>query len=762
MPLTLSIRTKLFLAIVSILALSYAILLYVTIRHVNASLEQKMNEDLEANLRYAQGQYLAHANEIRSILQAPALFPQLHESILKRDRAALERSMVQWKENLPSVDILLVVGSDRVALAQITGKPCTPGCLRLFDVFDAAAQRRLPVIATEVVPTKLICDEFKDLCPPSGEGETMLLVVAVPVLDAAHRFLGCIVACDIVNQDTQIPYRAKQIFGKEVEIAISLKGKRIASTLHSDNDAPVQLPAAVIKRLEQGLPYRGEATIQGKIYKTAIEPITNQRGEFIGALSVALSREDFNNIRVDNLRNIIVSGVVGIILSFGMAFFVARGLTRPLKALLAGVRDLEEGRPPAPLATSMATSDEFAVLAGSFNMMLGALQDRDREISHKTKALEKANLQLVEFNAELGRRVNERTADLKIEMGRLEAILTSLTEGVIVTDRENRVILFNPAAQKLFNVLPYRLIGRPFDALCDTGEFCVLRQFIQEMEAAPERTSRDAEVAVGDKRLKVNMAPLSDESGEFAGVVMSLRDVTLEGEVDRIKSEFISTVSHELKTPLTSMQGSLDFILEKGEHLSDTERELLNICRRNTSRLMRLISDILDLTKIESGRMQFSLKPTSLQELVTSSIEELTGFAANRLISIRNEIPDGLPPAFVDGDRLIQVITNLLANAIKFSPEGESVTISAECSGSHLTVSVSDNGRPISGPDRERLFRRFQQLDGSDRREHGGTGLGLAICKEIVEQHHGRIFYRPGEGGGNLFTFTVPVYGEEA
>jgi signal transduction histidine kinase len=88
--------------------------------------------------------------------------------------------------------------------------------------------------------------------------------------------------------------------------------------------------------------------------------------------------------------------------------------------------------------------------------------------------------------------------------------------------------------------------------------------------------------------------------------------------------------------------------------------------------------------------------------------------------------------------------------------------VNAECSGSHLAVSVSDNGRPISGPDRERLFKRFQQLDGSDRREHGGTGLGLAICKEIVEQHHGRIFYRPGEGGGNLFTFTVPVYGEEA
>jgi hypothetical protein len=760
MKFTLSIRSKLFLSILFILVFSYAILLYATIRHVNASLEQKMDEDLEADLRYAQSQYLAHANEIRATLQTPALTSQIHQAIRQNDRKTLENAVVQWKNSLPSVDILVVTDEGRTAMVQLSGKICAPSCLKLYDVFEAVVQRRHPVISTELVPNKILCENFKEFCPPQIDGDTMLLVVAVPIIDASDRFLGCIIACDIVNQDAKIPYRAKEIFGKEVEIAISLRGERIASTLRNEEDIPATLPAGVLARLEKKLPYRGEATIGNKVYKTAFEPITNIKGDFIGSLSVSLSREDFNRIRVDNLRNIIVSGVAGIILAFGMAIVIARHLTRPLKALMTGVQDLEEGRIPKPLTMQVAVSDEFAKLAGSFNMMLDALQERDREISHKTRALEKANEQLVELNEQLGKRVSDRTAELTMEMGRLEAILTSLVEGVVVTDRDNRVILFNPAAQGIFNVLPYRVIGKSFDSLCELVGGSTLRQYVQEMGLAAKRGVREDEISTGEKRLKVSLAPLSDDKGAFAGVVMSLRDVTIEGAVDRMKTEFISTVSHELKTPLTSMKGSLDFLLERGKHLSETERELLTICRRNTARLMRLINDILDITKIESGGAEFIFKPHHIRDLVVCSAEELATLATARGIVLDNEVASDLPPVFVDGDRIIQVITNLLSNAIKFSPEGGTITISAARNNNHVAVSVADDGRSVEWSDREKLFKRFQQLDGSDSREHGGTGLGLAICKEIVERHHGRIRYTDREHGGNVFTFTVPVHGE--
>jgi hypothetical protein len=763
MTFTLSIRSKLFLSILFILVVSYTILLYATIRHVNASLEQKMDEDLEANLRYAQGQYLVHANEIRAALQTPALTSQLHQGIRKGDRTALEKALVQWKNGLPSVDILLIADEKQHPLAQISGKLCTPRCLQLFDVFKVAAERRQPVITTELVPTRVICEDFRALCPPNAdeEGETMLLVVAVPAIDAANRFSGCIIAADIINQDSQIPYRAKQIFGTDVEIAITLRGERIASTLKNEKAPPPALPADVLERLAKGLPYRGEVTIGDRVYKTAFEPITNIRGEFIGSLSVSLSRENFNQIRIDNLRNIIVSGVIGIILAFGMAILFARHLTLPLKALLTGVRDLEEGRTAKPLTMQVAVSDEFATLAGSFNMMLETLQEREREISHKTRALEKANEQLVQLNEELGQRVAERTAELRMEMGRLETILTSLVEGIVVTDRENRIMLFNPAAQRIFNLLPFKVMGHSFDTLSELAHVGMLRQYVHEMGTAAQPSVREEEIDAGEKRLKVSLAPLSDETGAFAGVVMSLRDITMEGAVDRMKTEFISTVSHELKTPLTSMKGSLDFLLERGSNLSETERELLVICLRNTSRLMRLINDILDITKIESGGVAFALKPNSMGQLVTDAVEELASLAAARRIVLFTEVESNLPLVYVDSDRIIQVITNLLANAIKFSPEGSQITISAVRTESHVAVSVADNGKSIEWSDREKLFKRFQQLDGSDRREHGGTGLGLAICKEIVERHHGRISYCEGEHGGNVFTFTVPVHGEE-
>ena len=242
---------------------------------------------------------------------------------------------------------------------------------------------------------------------------------------------------------------------------------------------------------------------------------------------------------------------------------------------------------------------------------------------------------------------------------------------------------------------------------------------------------------------------------------MSLRDVTMEEEVDRMKTEFISTVSHELKTPLTSMKGSLQFIMNKGKWLTDTERELLTICLRNTDRLIRLINDILDISKIEAGRVEFTMKPQSIGELVIYSIEEIKSFAMSRNISIINCIGDEVPHIYGDHDRLVQVLTNLLSNSVKFSPAGQVVMVSAVKQGNYVAVSVADHGKVIVWSDRDKLFKKFQQLETSSGGERGGTGLGLAICKEIVERHHGKIYYEMGATGGNVFTFTVPVYEEQ-
>ena len=213
---------------------------------------------------------------------------------------------------------------------------------------------------------------------------------------------------------------------------------------------------------------------------------------------------------------------------------------------------------------------------------------------------------------------------------------------------------------------------------------------------------------------------------------MSIRDVTHEEEVDRMKTEFISTVSHELKTPLTSMKGSLQLILGKGEGLTETERELIRVCHRNTDRLIRLINDILDISKIEAGRVDLNVKPESINNLVSYSLDELAGFAQEKGVALKNSVNLEGVPVLGDHDRLIQVLTNLLSNAVKFSPPGKTVTVTAHRDGDFMLVSVIDEGKSIERADREMLFQKFPQLRGGQARELISTDSGLPSARKLL------------------------------
>jgi signal transduction histidine kinase len=173
-----------------------------------------------------------------------------------------------------------------------------------------------------------------------------------------------------------------------------------------------------------------------------------------------------------------------------------------------------------------------------------------------------------------------------------------------------------------------------------------------------------------------------------------------------------------------------------------------------------MIGEILDISGIESGRMAFTFKPFSIGEVSVYAIDEIKSYAMGRNITIVNSIGEHLPLVYGDSDRTIQVITNLLSNAVKFSPQGKVVMVTAEQEGNYVTVSVADRGTVIKRPDRGKLFKKFQQIESTERGKVGGTGLGLAICKEIVERQHGRIFYTAAEEQGNTFSFTLPIIGE--
>ncbi|NMC74302.1 MAG: HAMP domain-containing protein [Geobacteraceae bacterium] len=756
----LSIRVKLFLSILLAIIASYSVLLITTLRNIDASFEEKISRDLEANLRFVRYQLFTGANQVKYALLLPASQVKTKEYLLRRDTAGLSGVLRDIKESLPFLRFAVFVDSSAKVLASLNGER-NGFPFELKSLAESALSKREPVLSCETASPALFqqAGDARALSPEKSGDSLLVAAVAIPIIHDTGRVVGSLVSGIPITKNAVLPYRLQEAFGSDLHLAFLQRNLKPFHGAGDDFDLPDATVRAILPVLATGSTYRGEVRIGDTPFKAAFEPIRTVRGDMIGSLSVALSREYFTRMRKDRFDGILASALFGALFSLIIAYFASRHFAVPLKELSRGVQCIEAGN--LDFRVAIDSPDEFGALAGSFNRMADTLRERDTTIKNKTLDLEVLNRCLHEMNELLESNVAERTAELAMEKGRLEAILTSMAEGMVVTDRENRVILFNPAAQRIFGIAPYKMIGRHVENIDVKGGFHHVVNSIRDMRTGDLLTGGEKDITVGQKKLRVSLSPLLDKSWEFAGIVMSIRDVTHEDEVNRMKTEFISTVSHELKTPLTSMKGSLQIILGRGEGFTETERELLRVCLRNTDRLIRLISDILDISKMESGNYELSMKPLSLEKLVDESVAEIRAFAEEHGIPVVNGIDPGLPLAFGNHDRLVQVLTNLLSNAVKFSPRGKEVRVDARTEGDFIVVSVHDRGKAIERKDRDKLFHKFSQLGGANNGERGGTGLGLAICREIIELHHGTIYYRTGSGGGNTFCFTVPVCGEQ-
>ena len=249
--------------------------------------------------------------------------------------------------------------------------------------------------------------------------------------------------------------------------------------------------------------------------------------------------------------------------------------------------------------------------------------------------------------------------------------------------------------------------------------------------------------------------PDVDSQGKVKGFFAMIEDITERKAIEQMKSEFVSVASHEMRTPLTAIHGVLK-LMATG-HLgkfTDRGQEMIRIAVRNTDRLVRLINDVLDLERMESGREIIEKEQSTTANLIKQAVNITQEMAQQQQIIIETE-PNSITLS-VDSDRILQTLTNLLSNAIKFSPSGSKIWISATKQDNKVIFSVKDQGRGIPQDKLETIFERFQQVDASDSRKKGGTGLGLAICRHIVEQHGGKIWAKSTVGKGSTFFFTLP------
>lgn len=357
---------------------------------------------------------------------------------------------------------------------------------------------------------------------------------------------------------------------------------------------------------------------------------------------------------------------------------------------------------------------------------------------------------------------NERIKkDLAEAKARLESMLHSMAEGVIGLDNKKEVTLINPAARLILGLYEVKL-GMSFKEI-------LRQQHIPDIfrDVSPGKDSRFITKEINfildnkQKVIRFYIAQVFDGLGKPGGWIILLADITKEKEIDRMKSEFVSTTSHELRTPLTAIKESIMLVLDGTAGATTPEQaHFLSIAKRNINRLTDLISDLLDISKIETGKLQLKKIKSDIKSVIIKGLTPLYILAKQNGLVLRHEFEERLVSVECDPERIIQVITNLVGNSIKFTPKNGTIIVSCRLDKSFIEISVEDTGIGIDEDNIPKLFTRFDQLDASLTRRPGGTGLGLAICKELVEMHGGKIWVESKPKKGSKFIFTLPVASE--
>ena len=382
-------------------------------------------------------------------------------------------------------------------------------------------------------------------------------------------------------------------------------------------------------------------------------------------------------------------------------------------------------------------------------------------------------------NGELFRLIRDQAENLggmlrsqQIEASRSNAMLEGVADGVLVTDSTGQITLFNDAAQEVLELQQEQVVGRSLDHFMGLfGESAqAWTETIQRWSRNPQNALHSEmyseQIILEDGRvISVHLAPVNVQS-EFLGTVSIFRDITHQVEVDRLKSEFVATVSHELRTPMTPIKGYVEFLLMGGAgDINEQQQQFLGIIKSNIDRLSILVNDLLDVSRIEAGKVALSFQPIDLQELINDAMVDVQRktIEAEMNLPFELQIPSDLPSVYGDVERIRQILSNLLDNAYKYSPDGSMVTITAKHQNSEIQVTIKDQGIGIFPDEHERIFERFFRGENHFVMATAGTGLGLPIVRELVEMHSGRIWVEssgvPGEG--SAFIFTLPIFSPE-
>jgi two-component system phosphate regulon sensor histidine kinase PhoR len=437
-----------------------------------------------------------------------------------------------------------------------------------------------------------------------------------------------------------------------------------------------------------------------------------------GVLRVARPLKDLEALRRSVRRIVSSGGLLAIALAWALAMLIAHWVARPLTGIAAVAGRIAAGDLTA--RASETARDEIGAVGRTLNAMA----------------------------EELRRRLGE----LEDQRDQARAMLESMAEGVCALDADGRVLWMNPTARELFQLRA----AAPGQRLTELVRQPELESLVREVLTRRRTVVRELHLLSGQERaVQVHAAPCGT-GGSGAAMVLVAHDVTEIRRLERVRREFVANVSHELKTPLTSIQGLVETLLSGAVDDAAHNRRFLAMMQEDAQRLGRLIDDLLELSHIESKAQPLRWATVELAPFVARLLDGFDGAARQRRVALEPSIPRGLQVR-ADPDRLRQVLVNLIDNAIKYNREGGAVRIAAAPDGDMARVEVTDTGIGIPEADLPRIFERFYRVDKARSRELGGTGLGLAIVKHIVESHGGQVTVASRLQRGSTFSFTVPL-----
>lgn len=460
---------------------------------------------------------------------------------------------------------------------------------------------------------------------------------------------------------------------------------------------------------------RFSTTLGERLMYVAV-PIALQ-GEVVGVARVALPLVAVENAISRVTNTIIVATVIASAVAVLAAVLIARATTRPVKEVTKAARRIASGELEQKITTS--ASDESGQLAQAFNEMSLSLKETVRTIS--------------------------------AERSRLSTILSSLADGVIITDSEGVIVLSNPAAGKLFGFKKDEALGRHFIEVIHDYEIDELLRSCLKIKR--EQTTQ-LESGTRSRFLRIIALPLKTDRSTTGALVL-FQDLTELRSLQTMRRELVGNISHELRTPLSTIKAIVETLKDGAIGDKEVVGGFLNSIDSEVDRMAQIVAELTELSRIETGKAEFNLEETNLNLLVKETMTQLSPYAERQGVAVASDLLNNLPEVTADRERIRQVVTNLLHNAIKFSPQEGRVVISTRQEGGHVSVSIADKGIGIAKEDLPHVFERFYKADKS--RSGGGTGLGLAIAKHIVQAHGGDISVQSEEGKGSTFRFTLPL-----